>query len=218
MYKRWEEENKKRQEAKGLRLPKDKVILHLCASKYGSDTLDYVATGYDVRLITEEVDVRTYIPPKGVYGIIANPPCTEFSIAKTTAKRDLEKGMELVQACLKIIWTCMSELESDAKGARTPKMKFWALENPGTGMLRYFLGKPAFEYSPNEFGEDFTKRTALWGHFNVPVVPFQMRSKLLRRSVQDVFSPMTIRDRKERTDMRSIASPLFTKAFFNANL
>lgn len=43
---------------------KDKIILHLCASKFGSDTLDYVAAGYDVRLITKDVDVRTYIPPQ----------------------------------------------------------------------------------------------------------------------------------------------------------
>lgn len=152
-----------------------------------------------------------------MYGIIANPPCTEFSIAKTTAKRDLVKGMELVEACLKIIWLCMSELESDAKGARTPKLKFWALENPGSGMLRFFLGKPAFEYSPDEYGADFTKRTALWGHFNAPARPFILRSKLTKRDVSNSVSVSMVRDRRERTDLRSIAYEGFTKVFFQAN-
>lgn len=193
-----------------------KIILHLCASKYGSDTRDYREAGYDVRLITKDIDVRKYVPPKNVYGIIANPPCTEFSIAKTTSKRDLKKGMELVEACLRVIWTCMQELESDAKGARTPRMKFWALENPATGMLRYFLGKPSFEYSPDEFGDDFTKRTALWGYFNHPIKPFMLRPKLSGQSVQDKYN-YSIRDREERSDLRSIASPHFTKAFFLEN-
>ena len=58
---------------------KDKIILHLCASEYGSDTRDYREAGYDVRLITKDIDVRKYEPPENVYGIIANPPCTMFS-------------------------------------------------------------------------------------------------------------------------------------------
>ncbi len=77
---------------------KDKIILHLCASKYGSDTRDYREARYDVRLITKEIGVENYHPPKGVYGIIANPPCTMFSIARSRAKtpRDLREGIRLV--------------------------------------------------------------------------------------------------------------------------
>ncbi len=196
---------------------KDKIILHLCASKYGSDTRDYLAAGYDVRLITKEVGVENYHPPKGVYGIIANPPCTMFSIARTHAKtpRDFNEGLRLVKECLRIIWEAQIQ-DWNHPGFRPP-LKFWVIENPGSGMLRYFLGKPVFEYSPHEFGDKFTKRTALWGHFASPKKPFFLRSKETGRDVSQVITPMNARDREERTDLRSIASPYFTKAFFEAN-
>lgn len=146
----------------------NKIILHLCASEFGSDTLPYREANYDVRLITRDIGVENYHPPANVYGIIANPPCTMFSIARgTNAKkpRDLREGMHLVQECLRIIWECMYDTPLNSF---TPSLKFWAIENPGTGMLRYFLGKPMFEYTPTEFGDNWTKRTALWGHFCPP--------------------------------------------------
>lgn len=131
-----------------------KIILHLCASKYGSDTRDYRDNGYDVRIITKDVKVENYHPPKGVYGIIANPPCTMFSIARTCAKtpRDLREGMRLVKECLRVIWEASYQLENP--NDRHTSLKFWAIENPFTGMLKEFLGKPAFVYSPDEFGEN----------------------------------------------------------------
>ncbi len=209
----------------------EKIILHLCASKYGSDTRDYKENGYDVRAVLEENDVKSAkfekgnlyftgmkpIPIRNIWGIFANPPCTEFSQAKTTAKRDLLKGMELVDACLKIIWRVQAELINDKKGTRTSTLKWWAIENPGSGMLRMFLGKPAFEYSPDDFGDDFTKRTALWGNFEIPVIPFFLKSKLFNRDITKTITPMMVRDPKERTDVRSIASPKFTKAFYEKN-
>lgn len=195
----------------------DKIILHLCASKYGSDSKPYSDAGYDVRLITEEIDVRTYKPPPNVYGIIANPPCTMFSIARgTRAKkpRDLREGMELVKACLDVIWECMYDTPLNSF---TPSLKFWAIENPYTGMLKHFLGNPAYIYSPEEFGDAYTKKTALWGKFNPPLRPFFLRSPLRMADVTQHINPMTTRDRRERTDLRSIASEPFTKAFFYAN-
>lgn len=198
---------------------KDKIILHLCASKYGSDSKPYRDAGYDVRLITEEIDIRKYNPPENVYGIIANPPCTMFSIARTTAAtpRDLEKGMELVKECLRIIWQCQYKLKGDNPNGRTTQLQFWAIENPGSGLLRYFLGKPAFEYSPSEFGDNFSKATALWGIFNEPQRPFWNNQIPKYSDVTSTITPMSVRDPRERTDLRSIASPYFTKAFYMAN-
>lgn len=208
-----------------------KIILHLCASRYRSDTKDYKKAGYDVRAVLEENDVRSAkfkdgllyfngmepIPIRDIYGIFANPPCTEFSIAKTTAKRDLKKGMELVEACLKIIWRVQAELIDDKKGSRKTTLQWWAIENPSTGMLRSFLGKPAYEYSPDMFGDDYTKGTALWGNFKSPEIPFFLRSKIIGVTMKEKYTPMSIRNDRERTDRRSIASPKFTKAFFKAN-
>lgn len=196
---------------------KDKIILHLCASRFGSDSKPYRDAGYTVICVDEQMDVRKFIPPKNVYGIIANPPCTMFSIARgMNAKkpRDLREGMELVKACLEIIWECLYDLP---EGSLTPSLKFWALENPGTGILRYFLGKPAFIYQPYEYGENFTKKTSLWGHFNPPIRPLMVSKPPKGRSPNDRITPMSTRDRKERTDLRSIACEGFTRAFFEAN-
>ncbi len=195
---------------------KDKIILHLCASEFGSDTRDYRAAGYDVRLITKDIDVRTYVPPDNVYGIFANPPCTMFSKARTRAKtpRDMLLGMELVEACLKIIWTCQSRITRDANP--TMPLKFWALENPD-GYLKWFLGKPAFQYSPFMFGADYSKMTNLWGVFNQPQLPSFFYTPSTKGTPSDFINPMTERDPVKRMDLRSIAPPQFTKAFFLAN-
>src|SRR3990167_8280683 len=142
---------------------KDKIIYHLCADE-GSDSISYQENGYDVRLIGKKIGIENAHPEGNVYGVIANPPCTHFSIARTIAKtpRDLQEGMRLVKECLRFIWECQYNTPLDR---RVGCLKFWIIENPATGMLKYFLGKPNYIYSPNEFGAEYTKRTALWGWF-----------------------------------------------------
>lgn len=165
----------------------DKIILHLCAED-GSDSKYYKQNGYDVRLITKEIGVENYHPPENVYGIIANPPCTHFSIARTTAKtpRDLTEGIRLVKECLQIIWQCNIN-QFNEKSWKMP-LKFWSLENPATGFLRWFLGKPAYEYCPSEFGANFTKKTALWGNFNYPEKPWWKNPQNTKSLVCDLTS------------------------------
>ena len=144
-----------------------KIILDLCGGT-GSWSKPYKKAGYDVRLITlPDNDVRNYKPPKNVQGILAAPPCTMFSLARTKAikPRDLKEGMECVRACLNIIWSFM-EVKQDTAKKKLP-LKFWALENPN-GMLKYFLGKPAFNFNPYDFGDQYQKNTNLWGWFNDP--------------------------------------------------
>lgn len=131
-----------------------KIILHLCAD-IGSDSKPYRDAGYDVRCIGKDIGVENYHPPENVYGIIANPVCTEFSIARSGGKpKDPEKGMFLVRHCQRIIEEA------------TPN--FWVIENPATGALKYFLGEPKYQYHPWWFGSPWTKLTGLWGKFNVP--------------------------------------------------
>jgi hypothetical protein len=73
-----------------------KIILDLCGGT-GSWSKPYRDAGYDVRLITlPDNDVMTYkLPDEPIYGILAAPPCTMFSDARTNAKtpRDLRGGM-----------------------------------------------------------------------------------------------------------------------------
>ncbi len=134
---------------------KQKIILDLCGGT-GAWSRPYREAGYDVRLITlPEYDVRTYIPPEKVYGILAAPPCTEFSIAKNRdIQRNLDKGMEIVNSCLGIIRIC--------------KPKFWALENP-FGLLHNFLGKPKLTFQPWWYGDAWNKKTSVWGNYNNPI-------------------------------------------------
>lgn len=202
-------------------LNSDKTILHLCAD-VGSDSFPYRDNGYNVICIGKDVGVENYHPPENVYGIIANPPCTHFSIARTKAKipRDLEEGMRLVKECLRIIWECQYKTPlNNRKGL----LKFWVIENPATGMLKNFLGKPTYKYSPDEFGANFTKRTALWGEFNPPIRPFMKYGKLQgNNSVKDRM-PITkykgtFEERREQQmHDRSMCYQGFAEAFYEAN-
>ncbi len=66
------------------------------------------------------------------------------------------EALSVVDACLRLVATC--------------RPVFWALENP-TGTLKRYLGEPAFRFDPcdyGEFGEAYTKKTYLWGHFTAP--------------------------------------------------
>lgn len=195
----------------------DKIILHLCAD-IGSDSKPYEENGYKVIRIGSDIGVENYHPPENVYGIIANPPCTMFSIARgTTAKipRNLEEGMKTVKECLRIIWECQYRTPLNKF---TSNLKFWIIENPATGMLKYFIGKPAYTYCPSEFGGDFTKKTALWGHFAPPMKPFMTFGKLPPyKSVCDIMGKHTVKDDYERMNKRSICYYDFALAFYEAN-
>jgi len=133
-----------------------KLILHLCAD-IGSDSRYYqIDDNYDVVMVGEEWGVENFRVNTGrkVHGIIANPVCTEFSTVKTHGTNDLEKGMFLVNHCMRII--------------EETNPVWWVLENPATGKLRDILGKPNHIYQPWEYGQPWTKKTALWGNFNMP--------------------------------------------------
>ena len=81
----------------------DKIILDLCGGS-GAWSRPYKEAGYDVRLVTlPEHDVCHYAAPENVYGVLAAPPCHEFSLAKGSKPRDFEAGMKIVKA-LKSKW------------------------------------------------------------------------------------------------------------------
>ena len=135
-----------------------KTILHLCAD-IGSDSKPYKDAGYNVILVGKEIGVENYTPPEDVYGMFSNPVCTEFSVAGNGFHKhgNYEKGMFLVNHCERI-----------RKLIDPRKLKFYVIENPATGRLKNFLGKPTYQYEPWWFGSPWTKETALWGEFNIP--------------------------------------------------
>jgi hypothetical protein len=208
----------------------EKVILDLCGGT-GSWSKPYKDNGYDVRLITlPENDVRNYKPPENVYGILAAPPCTQFSFARTKAKekRNLIQGMEIVEACLKIIWQYQYKYKNQYQ--KKSPLKFWALENPN-GWLKFFLGKPAYEFNPWEFGDEYQKITYLWGWFNEPKkIIFEkpegglalFKSLTPKKIIK--FDKMASKDihpeqfgKLTRQERRAITPSGFAKAFYEVN-
>lgn len=201
----------------------NKIILDLCGGT-GSWSKPWKEAGYDVRLITlPEFDVRTYEPPKEVYGILAAPPCTEFSVLNCIAaprKRDEVAGMEIVNACMDII--------------RNTKKSFWALENP-RGYLRKYLGQPQLTFQPWQYGDPWTKATDIWGSFNVPSPMFERwedvpklplytrpgRDKpnfaYLHKSAWRDIPQLSFHQPTTDAEFRAMTPPGFAKAFFEAN-
>lgn len=178
-----------------------KIILSLCGGTGAwEEPYRKYPNIYDVRNITlPEYDVRIYIPPENVYGILAAPPCDHFAVSgarwwKEKGKDKLLEGLAIVDACMRII------LVSNPI--------FWALENP-VGRLRKYLGEPKLIFQPYEYGDPYTKKTLLWGKFNIPekniIKPFQ-------GSKMQYIPPGS-----EQKKLRSITPEGFARAFFIIN-
>ena len=170
----------------------------------------YKDAGYDVY----QVDIKHGIDileleyddlPNNVYGILAAPPCTDFSGsgAQYWKIKDLdgrtEKSLKLVDKVIEIVsWY--------------PELKFWALENPvgRLSTLRPQLGKPWY-FQPWWFGDPYTKKTGLWGNFNK-----DMPKTICTPETNSWI--MKLGGKSERTKELHSMTPLgFAEAFFLAN-
>ena len=200
-----------------------KLILQLCADT-GSDTMPYQKDpDYEVVLIGKNIGVENYHPPMNVYGIIANPVCTEFSTARSTGRaRNPEEGMKLVRECQRII--------AEANPV------FWVIENPATGRLKDYLGAPVMTYEPWHYGSPWTKKTALWGNFNKPervyekwedvpkidglyVRPKRGKPSLafMHKSAAKLIPEFTEFHPESDMEFRSLCSQKFAQAFYEVN-
>ena len=207
-----------------------KIILDLCGGS-GSWAYFYKQAGYEVHIITlPDNDVRTFHwEGEPVYGILAACPCESFSCCRRdkivlNPSMDRQTGLDIVNACLRIIDEC--------------KPKFWALENPATGELKNYLGQPTMTFQPWEYGDAWSKLTALWGNFNCP--PKIYNSKTKPKALEGLYVrpgrgyPSLAFQHKSAMykipqfapfydyiktdyDLRSITPPCFAKAFFDAN-
>jgi hypothetical protein len=217
-----------------------RIILDLCGGT-GSWAKPYKDNGYNVRTLTlPDFDVEKWkddyefiklLQSNTVHGILAAPPCTMFSIArndKTAIEpRDLRKGIKTVQACMDIIHECLYNPYHVSKNS----LQFWALENPASGYLKRFLGTPPFIFDPSEYGDNHTKKTALWGMFNEPkkttkAITLKGDENNYVKSVEKYFDekkhliPEGYREKtglSMRTVVRSITPQGFAQAFFEAN-
>jgi hypothetical protein len=170
-----------------------RVVLDLCAGS-GAWSEPYRRKGYRVvRVTLPDDDVRVFVPPPAeVWGVLAAPPCNEFSRARRTPG-DHVVGMETVAACIRVVVQA--------------RPRWWALENPWHGDLARYLGPPDWTFNPWQFGDRWTKPTALWGEFTPP------SSLVTTRPTGPMPSAMDRRNAAER----AITPPGFAAAFCDAN-
>lgn len=199
-----------------------KIILDLCGGT-GKWSEPYKLNGYDVKVITmpennlfEYLEYKDFI--KNIYGVLFAPTCTHFSLARTTAKtpRDLKGAMLLVNKGLEIIQEIRTNENSN--------LKFWAMENP-FGYLRQIIGKPQLTFNPMDYGANYSKKTDLWGYYNMP----KKTPKKLTDEERELCSINNRRlpilpkgyilpkDFKAQQARRSMTDEHFSKAFYKAN-
>lgn len=201
-----------------------RIILDLCGGT-GAWSRPYAEAGYDVRIVTlPEQDVRTYIPPMKVHGILAAPPCTVFSLAARVKRSESEiaAGLSIVQRCIEIV--------------DLVQPRWWALENPRGRLVRY-LGPPAYTFEPCWYGDPWRKPTSLWGDFTIPPRRNEVRPRWGMRhgparkdrpvgsqlpchpelnKVRGKIPGLKALD-AARAEWRSITPPGFARAFFESN-
>jgi len=178
-----------------------KIILSLCPGTRAMSK-NYKENGYIVIPVEikdgHDVRLLQYMGVQ-VYGILAEPPCTH--LAGSGARWWKEKGEEALLEALQVVDACL-------RAVVIYKPKFWCLENP-VGRLSKYLGKPKMYYQPWEYGDPWTKKTCLYGEFNIPkknpVEPTE-GSKI------HLMPPS-----KNRAMLRSITPQGFAKAFYEAN-
>lgn len=215
---------------------KRKIIIDLCGGT-GAWSKPYRDAGYIVFVITlPYYDITKFkveddflmfphtknkksglvIDMKDIYGILAAPPCTMFSMARTNAKtpRDMKGSMKIVDTCLKIIWNCQYA------GKR---LGFWALENP-KARLRWFLGVPQLTMNPYDYGDRVRKPTDIWGNFNLPKknpVELTQEEKAKFGAHVEKLPPLPegykFGDSNSRAARRAITPPKWAMAFYKAN-
>ena len=202
----------------------DKIILDLCGGT-GSWSKPYRDNGYDVRIIDPQEwleddygtgDVRLFKKPKEqIYGILSAPPCTHFSGSgarwwEENGEKPLLEGLSIVDACLRI--------------ALITKPKFWVLENP-VGRLKHYIGDCKCTFQPYQYGDAYSKRTCLWGDFNMPkptkivepkMVEFVSKKGEFKRMSKWHYDTFRL-PKKDRARIRSITSAGFAQAFYEEN-
>ena len=191
------------------------IILDLCSGT-GNWSQPYKDDGYEVIRVElkDGQDVRLFPslpstekrPPSAfedirplignVHGILAAPECTVFSAAGSRWNRSDEEmlsGLGLIDACIRLIHVL--------------KPNWWVLENP-KGKITKWLGDPVHTFNPNYFGDPYTKRTLLWGNFNMPIPTLETAVGAHQGSLMHT---------ENRKETRSATPMGFAKAFKEVN-
>ena len=106
----------------------------------------------DIKTDIMDWDYRQFGP--GAFDLVwSSPPCTEYSVAKTTGVRRLAEANQIVQRTLEVI------------SYLSPAV--WILENPQTGLLKrqsFMDSLPYVDVDYCKYGMPYRKRTRLWSN------------------------------------------------------
>ncbi|MGH2638405.1 MAG: DNA cytosine methyltransferase [Rhabdochlamydiaceae bacterium] len=117
----------------------------------------------DVRDLTRrEIEEASHFKSLDKYseiGMIMSPPCTYFSRAAGVGfcRTGTAKSLTIVAGCVRLI----EEI----------RPRWFVLENPDNGYLRFFLGKPNVKVKLDAFGYKTVKPTALWTNLPIGLIP-----------------------------------------------
>jgi hypothetical protein len=194
-------------------LNSSKLILSLCDYSGRWPSFYTPDEGYEVLCLDLKStgDIRTLqFLNREVHGILAAPPCTDFSVSGAQYWPDKDgdgrtlTSLSIVDACLRAV--------------AIYRPKWWVLENP-VGRLRRYLGPPKHSFNPWEYagyGSDadrYTKKTLLWGDFVPPI-----ESPLSPLASGNDTWIMKLGGKSEKTKTLRSMTPLgFAKAFREAN-
>ena len=93
------------------------------------------------------------------------------------------------------------------------------MENP-VGRLVHYIGKPKMIFNPCDYGDTYTKKTCLWGQFNIPkqnpVEPKFITLSNGKRMSEISYKTFGMKP-NDRARERSKTPQGFAKAFYEAN-
>ena len=122
------------------------------ARDFGFDVVSLDLKGAMINTDILDWNYKDY--PVGYFDFIwASPPCTEYSIAKTTGVRKIEEANKIVLKTIEIIKYF------------NPKTFF--IENPQTGLLKKQVFMNEFDFKDVDYckyGFSYRKRTRLWNN------------------------------------------------------
>ena len=122
------------------------------ARAHGWDVLSLDLKNADINADIQTWDYKQF-EPKHFDFIWASPPCTEYSLAKTTAPRNIPAANKIVEKT----WEIIDYL----------KPTYFVLENPQTGYLKkqdFMQGRYFVDLDYCKYGMPYRKRTRLWNN------------------------------------------------------
>ncbi len=197
-------------------------ILDLCGGS-GSWSEPYRKAGYHVTVVDPAAaikdnqqtvfltvadflkDTRPFVTQK-VHGILMAPPCTEF--AGSGARWWKSKDPALLADAVRVVRDCLRCVDIF-------KPHFWCLENPVGRIASCVpeLGKWQATFQPTDYGDEYSKRTCLWGNFTVPEKHPVSRNPDPAIGQKIWYAPPG----PERQALRSKTPQGFSEAFYKAN-